>query len=330
MAGLDDTELSAQMEIWTKMGIEVHLIHHSEYSQTAKDVFPEMRASGYKIHAPKDWSKIDGMPCISYCAGPALEQLDQIRNHTELFVFVNCMTWLFDKEKERVTQGLITHELYQRRQVMSKLYPQLTVLNEKIKGHTVKPYFDRKDIVFNPNRDFKEFVVGRISREDAGKYADFTLPLMETFVAPLYKHGIFLGINDAIIKKIGKLPEWIVGHKGGGIKPVDFYKKVNAIIQPCDPGHTENLPRISFEAMAAGVTLIVDNKGGFQDQVIDGETGWLCSDYKEFVYKSSRCAFEPEERKRMAIRANEYLEENWGFSACEKEWKKYFQEIGVL
>ncbi len=330
LAGLEDTELKMQIDIWKQLDVEVHFIHHSDYSETAKAVFPQMKDQGFIIHEPKDWKKIDKMPCISYCAGPALEQLDRIREYTDTFVFVNCMCWLFPKEKQRVKEGLITHELYQREPVMEKLFPELFKLNSKLVGHTVKPYFDTSAFTFAPDKAFDTFRFGRISREDTGKYHPETLGMLHAMVSPKLKEGIFLGFNDNIKKKIGELPSWIRGYKANGITQEQFYASVQAIIQPCDPNHTENLPRISFEAMATGTLLIVDNKGGFKDQIIDSKTGWLCNDTKEFVYKSSRAAFEPAECKRMVLDAYQHLRDNWGFEACKKGWSDYFKEIGVL
>lgn len=325
-----DTELFHQMHIWNELGIEVHLLHHSDYSVTAKATFAELRERGYIIHTEKQYKEIDGMPCISYCAGPALEQLEQIREYTDTFIFVNCMTWLFPKEKECIKKGLITHELYQREEVKTRLLPQLLKLNNGVEGQVVKPYFDSSKFHFKLERDFKEFVFGRISREDKGKYHKETLPMAHNFVSPKMKHGIFLGVNNEVLRKIGKVPPWIKTLPAGGMPVEEFYGGVNAILQPCDPSHTENLPRISFEAMATGVTLIVDNRGGFKDQIIDGETGWLCDDYREFVYKASRTAFEVEERTKMAIRAREFLIDNWGFEACKEGWKAYLKDVGIL
>lgn len=325
-----DTELYHQMEIWNALGIEVHLIHHSGYSDSAKQVFSEMRTKGFIIHPEKAYHEIDNMPCISYCAGPALRDLHIIRKYTETFIFVNCMTWLFPKEKETTKTGLITHQLYQRQAVMDSLFPQLVQLNGGVHGAVVKPYFDASKFKFNAERNFNEFMFGRIGREDAGKYHKDTIPIAHSMVSPKMKSGIFLGINDAIKKKIGTIPDWIETYPACGITQEEFYSKVNVIVQPCDPNHTENLPRITFEAMATGVIPIVDRKGGFPDQVIDGVTGWLCSDYKEYVYKCSRAAYDVKEREQMAISGRDHLNDNWGFEACKEGWKSYFENVGVL
>lgn len=326
-----DTELLMQMMLWVKMGIEVHMIHNAPYSSTAKPILDDLRGRGVIIHKEQDYKKIDGMPAISYCSKAALINLDKIRKYTDTFIFVNCMTWLFEKEKERVKEGLITHELYQRREVHENLLPQLRLINKDVKGAVVKPYFDASKFPFNENRNFKDFTIGRISREDANKYRKDTLQIMEAMTSPKMKKGIFLGVGAKTEKKIGKAPSWISYIKAGGITANKLYDSVNVIMQPCDQNHTENLPRISFEAMASGVLLVVDNKGGFKDQVVNGETGWLVGpDFREWVYKGSRVAFEDAERIRMARAARDYLNDNWGSDACIYEWTEYFKDTGVI
>lgn len=92
----------------------------------------------------------------------------------------------------------------------------------------------------------------------------------------------------------------------------------------------ENLPRVGFEAMAAGSVLVVDNRGGWQKLVEDGVTGWLCEDDREFVYKASRCAFEHDERDEMRHRARQKLEQDWGLEASAESWEKVFKAWAEL
>jgi len=71
----------------------------------------------------------------------------------------------------------------------------------------------------------------------------------------------------------------------------------------------------------------VDNRGGWVDQVIDGETGWLCASDREFAYKASRCAFEKSERIAMAHAARQRLEDHWGMTAAQASWSAFFDQV---
>ncbi len=59
------------------------------------------------------------------------------------------------------------------------------------------------------------------------------------------------------------------------------------------------------EAMSSGSILIVDNRGGWQQMVIHGKTGWLCNSPQDFIYYASKMAYEPELRKEMMLNAKE-------------------------
>lgn len=329
-----DTELYQQMFLWRKLGVEVHIIRPVMGKDAiAKKLADELIKDGFILHEDMNWSKIDGMPVISYCSGDALKHIEEIRKHTKTFIFVNCMTWLFPKEIECVQNGFITHELYQREEVMNKQMLKLKAVNPNIIGDVVKPYF--RDIEFPYiDRDTEysksSMKFGRLSRNDPSKFHKHTVQVYEAMVAPKTKEGIMLGVNKDVLKKIGLVPDWIKHYPAGHISQQDFYRFCSFLIQPCDVNHMENLPRISFEAMSSGTLLIVDNKGGFKDQVIHGETGWLCNDLKDYVYYSSRAAYEFNESEQMRKRARSYLLANWGESSVIKGWKEYFSKVGVL
>ncbi len=82
--------------------------------------------------------------------------------------------------------------------------------------------------------------------------------------------------------------------------------------------------------MASGSLLVVDDRGGWRELIQHGQTGFLCGDQREFVYYSSRAAFEREERKLMASNARQWLESNWGLEQAKKEWTAFFEFLEQL
>lgn len=147
-------------------------------------------------------------------------------------------------------------------------------------------------------------------------------------VAPVMKEGVILGINDTIRNKCGKEPNWIAGHRAGGVPVQQVYKRADCIIQMTDT--YENLPRVGLEAMASGCLLIVDDRGGWRELVQHKQTGFLCADQREFVYYASRAAFELEERRQMAGRARELLEQTWGLEHARREWSAFFAVVDAF
>jgi len=279
-------------------------------------------------HAPCDWQSVEGMDCISFCNGTFLEQLPAIRRYARTVSFVNCMTWNFDREIEMQERGLIDFHLYQTHHAFERVSQALRHLGDYRPLFFV-PYFHTEDFPYHNARSNDTFRFGRISRGDGDKFGDRQLWIYETMTAPVLKEGLIVGWNDRALEKFGRLPDsYIRTLPEGEISQQEFYAFCEAIIMTTDT--FENLPRVGLEAMASGSVLVVDRRGGWQVQVKDGVTGWLCGDDREFVYKASRCAFETEERNEMRIRARARLEQHWGLATAGDSWERVFNEIARL
>jgi glycosyltransferase involved in cell wall biosynthesis len=318
-----DTELDHQIRCWQAMDVEVHLLHTGLIDSNLQQMHMEKR--GCIIHEPRNWKSCKGMPVISYCNGQFLKSIRQIREYATKIMWVNCMSYLFDLEKDAHKDGLIDFFIYQTDHVMEKVRPELILINKAFHYEKIRPYFHKDDFSYIRNRPTDKFRFGRISRDDAAKFHQAQLWVYEAMVAPTLKEGIILGINDTVRKKIGQEPNWIKGYKAGAISAQELYKHSECVIQMSDT--YENLPRIAFEAMSSGSMLIVDNRGGWKELVLHKQTGFLCNNQREFVYYSSRAAFEPEERRQATQNAYDWLNTNWSMESAKKEWSRLFNKI---
>jgi glycosyltransferase involved in cell wall biosynthesis len=281
--------------------LEVHLIpSFATYKQ--ERLYSPLLAAGVIVHSFNEWEVLTAEDVVmGFCNAEFLEHLPVICERTRRTVFVNCMTWLFDKEKERMAEGKIAMFLYQNEQVRLKHEPQLRALNDdpKVRFVTFSPYFDSSAFPFIEKHSEEFFGCGRISRQDSDKYAANTLHIYEYVVAPVPKRGLFLGFGEGSEQKIGRPYHWITtAYDSSMISQQDFYRHCRIVLQPADT--TENWPRVGFEAMASGSVLIVDDRGGWQQMVEHGKTGWLCRHERDFIYYASKMAYEPELRDRMA------------------------------
>ncbi len=316
-----DTELDHQIRCWQAMGIEVHVCHTGPVDQNLKAM--GLARGGCVYHCSRDWPSLSGMHCISFCNGEFLTNLPEIKRHARTTTFVNCMTWNFDKEIEMQRRGLIDFHLYQTEHAFERISP-------KLKGHgtyralLVVPYFHTQDFPFIAERPTERFRFGRISRDDLHKHGERQLWIYETMTAPVLKEGMILGWGPQAQRRYGRSPDgYIRTYREGEISQQEFYAFCDAVITTSDT--TENLPRAGFEAMSSGSVLVVDDRGGWRLQVEDGVTGWLCADDREFVYKSSRCAFEAAERDAMRHAARAKLERGWGIGASMRSWERVFE-----
>jgi hypothetical protein len=311
-------ELDNQMTLWYEMGIEMHLIPPYNPSNEALLNTTLFRS---KIHEPGEYSKLKGMPVISFCNDVYLKDIEKIKKYASRTLWVNCMSWLFPAEKEAHKKGLIDLFLYQTSHTQQKVGGELKKINKNYNWVVFNTWFDGEKFPYYKDRSIDKFRFGRISREDADKYGGETLWIYETMVSPVGKSGIILGFDEKSQKKIGTPPSWVRTYPACGITQQEFYAHSSCIIQQEDA--YENCPRVAFEAMASGSLLIVDDKGGWKKFIKHGETGWLCKRGRDFVYYGSRMAYEPQERERMAKKALEYLhDEVNNKEKSKKDWEK--------
>ena len=325
------TELHHQILAWKSMGMDIHLIPTNPgYAQEA--LYKEMIDLGVTVHPMNDWGAINpGDPVLGFCNAEFLEHLPSIHERTRRTVFVNCMTWLFDQEKERMTEGMIGMFLYQNEAVRQKNMPELQHLNDdpEIRFMTFKPYFENSLFPYIKQRSKEHFGCGRISRQDADKFAQETLHIYEYFVSPKFKKGLFLGFDHRAQQKIGEPFDWItIATDQTVCSQQDFYKHCEIVLQPTDT--TENWPRVGFEAMSSGSVLIVDKRGGWEQMIRHGETGWLCERPRDFIYYASKMAYEPHMREDMAEQARLHGQELGGLEASVASWEEVFEEISKM
>lgn len=205
------TELHHQIMAWIKMDLEVHIIP-TNHGYRNEALYGEMVDRGVHVHSMNDWAAIEaGDPVFGFCNSEFLDNLDEIYARTRRTVFVNCMTWLFDKEKERMKEGKIGMFLYQNEAVRQQNMPDLRALNSnpEIQFVTFKAYFDSRLFPFVKSRSEESFGCGRISRQDADKFAKNTLQIYDGFISPKPKNGMFLGFNHLSERKIGTPFDWI-------------------------------------------------------------------------------------------------------------------------
>jgi hypothetical protein len=235
------TELHHQIIAWLHIGLEVHLIPTNGGFRN-EPLFPEMQQRGVKVHGCNDFSLIEqGDPVLGFCNAEFLEALPQITERTRRTVFLNCMTWLFEKEREAMARGQIGMFLYQNPAVLEKHRQELRALNDdpSIGFAAFKPYFAAEKFPYVKTRDHEHFGCGRISRQDSDKFARNTLQIYEYFVAPKWKKGLFLGFDHRSEEKIGKPYDWIRCAKDHSeVSQAEFYSHCEIVLQPTDT--TEN------------------------------------------------------------------------------------------
>ena len=323
-----DTELDHQIRLWRTMGIEVYICHTGGFDENLVKVRDQMLELGCHYIESNSWKDLEGFHTISFCNGNFLSNITEIKKYAKSTTFVNCMTWNFAKEIEAQQNGMIDFHLYQTQHQFQRVSPELQKQGSKYTPIMFKPYFDTSKFPFTLHTHTNAFRFGRISRPDPSKFHSSQVWIWETMTAPTMKEGIILGWDNSLISKVGQLPGYVKGYKPGEISAQEFYDRCEVIIMNTDT--FENLPRVGFEAMASGCVLVVNNRGGWRTLVADGTTGWLCDSEREFVYKSSRAAFEKTETIDFAIKARNMLEKEWGTESSLASWLNIFDQWNMV
>ena len=337
-----DTELLDQIKCWHKMGIKIYICHTGPIHGIVKKLKPKLEDEyGCTYIKPRHWNRLRGMHCISFCNGEFLNNIQSIKRYAKTTTFVNCMTWNFKKEIECQSKGLIDFHLYQSDHGMKMVSKGLKKFKD-YKPLRFDPYFDTSAFTYYDNRPNDHFRFGRISRADLVKFSGSQLEIYDYFKSPVPKSGLVLGWNPMISKKIKLKPNNIrsKNHNGkkvyfykdylqlmkeGAVSQQDFYKFCDVLILSADT--FENLPRVGFECMASGTVMIVDDRGGWQLQVEDGATGYLCKGAKDFIKKSSFIASNPDLKEELRGLARHKLEKEWGIENSMKSWDRVFKTI---
>jgi glycosyltransferase involved in cell wall biosynthesis len=80
------------------------------------------------------------------------------------------------------------------------------------------------------------------------------------------------------------------------------------------PSRTDTLGNVVLEAQASGLPVLVSDEGGPRENMINGETGYVCAgrDHSEMMLHLHRLARDPVRRQRMSAAAREYaLGRSW-------------------
>ena len=304
-----DTELDHLIDLLRTHDVTVNLVPMFGIDQEMK---ASVDARGCAIHQYRP-DVFRHRTVISFCNGEFLRLLPEIvaAGRPARVVWFNCMTWLFEAESEAHRQGWIDYFGFQSRYQHDILAPQLAQIRP-IQSFDYRPYF-------NSNRaqsSYREwdgcYRIGRISRDDEGKFASDTWRIFDRVLVPssLQKKVYVLGYGDNAAAKCGPPPpglDWLTWSPNA-IPAEQFYRTISTLIHKTG-GSRESYCRVVVEAYAHHVVPIVEADYAFPELIHHGETGFMSSDSDEMSYYASLLAHDPKRHRRMAEAGRRFLEQ---------------------
>jgi hypothetical protein len=303
-----DTELDHLIDLFRSRDVAVNLVPMFGADQL---MIASVLDRGCAIHEYRA-DVFRGRTVISFCNGEFLRLLPEIMTAgaPERVVWFNCMTWLFDAEREAHHQGWIDFFGFQSQYQRNTLLPQLSEIRA-VRSFGYKPYFNSKRVQ-SIYRDWEGFYrVGRISRDDKGKYAPDTWRIFDRVLVPasLKKQVYILGYGQNAAAKCGSPPsglDWLTWSPNA-VPAEQFYTTIATLIHKTG-GSRESYCRVVVEGYAHYVVPIVESDYAFPEIIIHGETGFMTSDSDEMSYYASLLAHDPKRHRRMAEAGRCHLE----------------------
>lgn len=246
---------------------------------------------------------------VSMCNTRFLAVAEQFRELGCRIIWVGCMNWLFPKERLHYRRhGVFDRHIFQSAYQRNQLAPQLRKFGyTDDRGRLIRGAFDCSELAFRPlaHPPGKPLVIGRLSRSAADKYSPRTWRIYERIPHPV--RARVLGWAEEVRARLGPPPRWAECLPPGSRTPAEFLATLHALVHAGGQA-VENWPRVGLEAMAAGVPVVADRRGGWTEMIRHGRTGYLCRGEEEFAYYAARLAYDEAHRLRIARRARVALE----------------------
>lgn len=281
-----NTELWHTLKLWRSGGIDVTCLALTDLPS------PEWISRVGSIGCKTVLDKIDnvefihGLPgstVVAFCNYWFMANLRRFDKLQCKIAWVPCMNWPFpDEQMWHKVNGMMDAYVYQSTYQAAQMMPLVQnwcnrgtqpYLPERF--HQISGAFDVEEFPFRPKPivEGEPFVIGRLSRS-VGKPAN--QPALEKYPIDLWSQyadirtriphlkARVMGWCAGIEEKCGPPPEWAEVLPDCAETSQEFLASLHCLV----PGIgccKENWPRVGLEAMAAGVPLVVEARGGWPE-----------------------------------------------------------------
>jgi len=268
-----NTELWHTVKLWRSFGVDVTILpqHGAEVT-----IAWRKRLDGIGCQLRAELPK--GGVCVGFCNSHYRAIAKALRAQGNRLVYVPCMCYQFPDEAKR---ELFDHYIFQTHYQASRILPALEHRGlPQSHSSIIRGAFDVTE--FDPSsrlrrrRQGEPFVIGRLSRSVApvalGRGG--TVPDVEKYPRGLWQQyeaidyrplrARVMGWSGIIQGRCGKPPAWAEVFRDGAMPAKEFLQSIHVLI----PGIgccEENWSRVGLEAMACGVPVVAEDKGGWRE-----------------------------------------------------------------
>jgi glycosyltransferase involved in cell wall biosynthesis len=165
--------------------------------------------------------------------------------------------------------------------------------------------------------DNKRCVVGKLTSNLPTRYPKELVVIFERIQSEIPDCG-FLIIGGADHWKDLKLSNCVMP-KTGSAHPKTFYEQMDIFVHKNVASTIDSWSRVVSEAMASGLPVVVENRGGPSEQINHGVDGFLCNTDNDFVTYITKLAKDPALRYSIGMRAREKALREFGIDRFRRE-----------
>ncbi len=326
-----NTELWHTLKLWRRFGLGVTLIPTWKADPAWRGRLDAIGCRTVESNPDnlRNVSGLGGGVVVSMCNTRFLAAADRFRELGCRIVWLGCMNWLFPAERLHYRRrGTFDRHIFQSRYQQDQLGPQLAAYGyDASRGRIIRGAFDVGEFPFRPlpHTPGETFVIGRLSRAEADKFSPRTWAIYGRAPQPMAAR--VMGWNASVQARLGPPPRWAECLPPGAETPQTFLARLHCLAQ-AGGSAAENWPRAGLEAMAAGVPLVADRRGGWPEMIRHGQTGYLCESDDEMAESIAQLGADPAGRRRIAQQARHSVEtELADRETFWQQWRDLLEEL---
>lgn len=118
----------------------------------------------------------------------------------------------------------------------------------------------------------------------------------------------------------------VVFHGKMGIEKYDVIGRAMVGL-PNPAGFTECCPASVVEMSQCGAAVVAMRQWGMCDTVLDGATGYLCRDDREYVARVSSLFADPDTARSMGIAGQRFVKDTFSYAVTCEKWERLLNEV---
>jgi len=333
-----NTELWHTVKLWRRFGLAVSLIPtwraDPAWQQRLAEIgcttiTPERRT----LPVP------EGSICVAFCNAHFEKHAPQLRQRDCRLIYLPCMCYVsrtLIKDHER--HGPFDRYVFQSHAQFTRILPHLSAFSVKPRHcHLIRGAFDWEEFPHRPRPHCpgEPFVVGRLSRPDADKFSRYTWQLYSDVRRRIPELRVrIMGWAPRVEIQTGLAPQWadVLPQRAESsqqlLASLHVYCQANGNRWD-EPRSMENWPRTGLEAMAAGVPIVAERRGGWLEMIEPGETGFLGHTIQEMASYVAQLGEDEALRLRVIRQAYDHLRATLATpEALWAKWQGLFEDLG--